>query len=84
MNVHLTQMSVQNLVKNNEHYDVVMMLDSYRNWEGEVKEKFDRWLSKNVTYFITSGENAPRWHSEKIGEDVKYFPLYFYHVNKFV
>lgn len=69
MDVPLEVKPLQDLIKKNQKWDVVVMLNSYRNWEGELKEQFDAWLTKNATYFISSGDNHPDWPYQEIGLD---------------
>ena len=44
--------SIQEFIKQGRQFDVVMMLNSYRNWIGQDKDEFDEWVKKNVRYFI--------------------------------
>lgn len=50
-------------------YDLVMFLNSYRNWDEEPREKFNSWLKRNAKYFITSGEYGPTEDYKVIGDD---------------
>lgn len=66
LNVKPQKKTVQKLVEENEHYDVVMFLNSYRNWDGIDKDNFDEWLKGHCRYFIYSGDGG-----EVIGMDSK-------------
>ena len=66
---------VMDFIKEDKHYDVVMFLNSYRNWDK--KEQFNEWLKRNARYFITSGANLP-YKKEIIGKDVKGHNLELY------
>jgi hypothetical protein len=69
--------------RNNETvYDVVMMLNSYRNWKGRkyvdkehtqtrgaIKNSFDLWLVDHARYFIASGAELPYERGEIRGHD---------------
>lgn len=57
---------LQEFIKNNKGFDVIIMLNSYRNWEGKEKDDFDVWLKQNTKYFITS---LPWTNVETIGKD---------------
>jgi len=60
--------------KNNKIYDVVMMLNSYRNWKNidhQIRIDFDRWLTEHAKYFITSGATLPYERGEIRGNDYK-------------
>ena len=48
--------SFQSIMKRNRNYDIVIMLDTYRNWMKYTKtrDKFDKWIAKHTKYFITS------------------------------
>ena len=72
--------SVQEFIKIDQEYDVVMMLNSYRNWDGQEKVLFDYWLKKNVRYFITSTEKTKEldYPNESIGQDSCGFELKLY------
>lgn len=53
-------MPLQKFIKKSDKvYDVVMMLNSYRNWNadrsGLARKDFNHWLESNAKYFITSG-----------------------------
>lgn len=61
---------VMEFIKIDRKYDLVMMLNSYRNWDGEDKELFDAWVKRNAKYFITSGGRGV-----PIGKDVHGFML---------
>jgi len=73
---------LQEFIKQGRQFDVVMMLNSYRNWSGKDKDEFDEWLKNNVKYFITLGDNFQFYKSKKyIGEDCKNFNLFVYTIN---
>lgn len=63
-----------------EKYDLVMMLNSYRNWEESDREQLNDWLKRNAKYFITSyeGENHISDNWSTIGQDVKGHSLKLY------
>jgi len=64
--------SVKNLfdfIKEDKPYDVVLFLNSYRNWDEEPRKKFNDWLRRNAKYFITSGDYGPKEEYTVIGED---------------
>jgi len=68
--VNVTQGDLQDFIKDNHnHYDIVMMLNSYRNWHGKAKLDFDEWCSFHTHYFITSLKGR------QIGIDTHDFPL---------
>ena len=64
-------------------YDVVMMLNSYRNWKDvarrpgtilyrtEARKGFDKWLVEHAKYFITSGADLPYEQGEIRGHDYR-------------
>jgi hypothetical protein len=61
-------------------YDVVMMLNSYRNWKKKSKhvphrdkdrKEFDEWLVKHCKYFITSGADLSYEQGEIRGHDYR-------------
>ncbi len=73
-------MPLQEFIKvTDEIYDVVMMLNSYRNWGKneklpqriESKNNFDKWLIEHAKYFITSGATLPYEQGEIRGYDFK-------------
>ncbi len=74
-------MPVQDFIKRKcGIFDVVMMLNSYRNWSEEVgtsheikrgRNDFDEWLIKHAKYFITSGAKLPYEQGEIRGHDFK-------------
>lgn len=75
-----TVMPLQDFIKQSEEmYDVVMMLNSYRNWKAnkdnpnriEDKNNFDKWLVEHARYFITSGANLPYERGEIRGHDYR-------------
>lgn len=66
LKVNTYQDTVQNLIKREEKFDVVMFLNSYRNWDGIDKDNFDEWLKGHCRYFIYSGDGG-----EVIGMDSK-------------
>jgi hypothetical protein len=63
-----TQMSLQEFIRTSDQkYDVVMMLNSYRNWPD--KHEFDKWIRENAHYFIYSIMGSV------IGTDTHGYPL---------
>lgn len=72
-------MPLQDFIKRKGNYDVVMMLNSYRNWKADKKNperiiarnEFDTWLVGHVKYFITSGANLPYEQGDIRGWDYK-------------
>jgi hypothetical protein len=73
-------MPLQKFIKeNNNIYDVVMMLNSYRTWRANkdnpnriiAKNNFDKWLIEHVKYFITSGADLPYEQGDIRGHDYK-------------
>lgn len=77
LNVRPEKLDVNEFIKRDRKYDVVLFLNSYRNTEtGFDKAAFDEWLLGHAKYFITSGGfDAP---SEYIGQDVKNYQLKLY------
>lgn len=69
---------VMDFVKEDKKYDLVLFLNSYRNWDDESRRKFDKWLNNNAKYFITSGNS--REGGEIIGNDGRGFPLKLYEI----
>ena len=67
-------------IKTNEEFDYVLMLNSFRNWEGETKDALVKWLTENIRYFITS-TNLP-YVKKVIGSDVKNIDLELYDLSK--
>ena len=43
---------LQDFIKMPSKWNVVMMLNSYRNWEGSEKVAFDEWKKTHTEYFI--------------------------------
>ena len=66
---------LQEFIKSQGGYDVVMMLNSYRNWtgdlDGSIQKSFDKWLVNNAKYFITSGSELPYEQGEIRGKDFR-------------
>jgi len=74
--VPFRKVSLQEFIEKDENWDVVIMLNSYRNWKGKSRDNFDAWLERNATYFISSGDNHPKeWNYEEIGLDTHGIPL---------
>ena len=71
------QMNVDDFMKRDEKYDVVMFLNSFRNWEEKERGTFIEWLKRNARYFITSGQDIG-FAKETIGKDVKGYSLDMY------
>lgn len=72
--------------KDNEHHDIVMMLNSFRLWdEGKMRTKarneFLEWLPKYADYFITSGGKLDYKQLEINGFDYAGVPLQLYKLN---
>ena len=74
------EMPLQEFIKqDNSIYDVVMMLNSYRNWQKKkstpkrtaAREAFDQWLISHAKYFITSGAILPYLQGEIRGHDYR-------------
>ena len=76
------QISFQDFIKEDKKFDVVMMLDTYRNWINHKyvdlqkaaadKVELDKWILKNAKYFITSFDEDPSFHGKQwrqIGTD---------------
>ena len=62
--------------KEDQVYDVVMMLNSYRSWRGKgdrvsVKKLLDLWLAEHAKYFITSGADLEYEKGKISGYDYK-------------
>lgn len=55
---------VEDLLESDEKYDVILFLNSFRNWDKQ--EQFLEWLKGHCKYFISSGVDG-----EVIGRDVK-------------
>ncbi|MBU1076383.1 MAG: hypothetical protein KKH98_03770 [Spirochaetes bacterium] len=72
-------MPLQDYIEDDHPHDIVMMLNSYRNWKKskiiierkKSREQFDEWLPKNAKYFITSGASLPYERGEIRGHDFK-------------
>lgn len=69
---------LQEYIKEGHPHDVIMMLNSYRNWpktnkSGGIKARqdFDRWVVKNAKYFVTSNCDLPYKKLEIRGHDFK-------------
>jgi hypothetical protein len=67
-------------IKKDEKFDLVLMLNAYRNWDEEPRTEFNKWLKRNAKYFITSyeGENHVSNNWKVIGTDVKGHALKLY------
>jgi hypothetical protein len=70
------QMPLQEFIRDDRMWDVVVMLNSYRNWEGPEKQAFNAWLDAKAKYFITSGKF--RRGGTRIGMDLHDFPIKLY------
>lgn len=69
-------MALQEFIhKDNRQYEVVMMLNSYRNWTGPEKEEFDRWIYSHAKFFVTS------FSGKFIGTDTNDFPMIMIDIN---
>lgn len=69
------QMSIQDFMHMDDgKYDVVMMMNSYRNWRGSEKEEFDRWVQEHARYFLTS------LNAKHIGEDTFDLPMMLFDI----
>lgn len=72
-------MPLQDFIKLDLSFDVVMMLNSYRNWKknDKIEERrtarnnFDAWLPTHAKYFITSGADLPYEQGEINGYDYR-------------
>ena len=79
-------MPMQKFIKLEGNYDVVLMLNSYRNFsekrsnQREAKVNFDKWLIENAKYFITSNANLPYKKEVLGGCDLIDTPLELYHL----
>jgi len=69
---------VMDFIKEDKKYDIVMFLNSYRNWDK--KDKFNEWLYGHAKYFITSGENNIRGKKKIIGMDSKGHKMEIYKI----
>ncbi len=71
---------VQKFIELDNKFDIVIMLDTYREWgkHDKDREAFSRWLFKNAKYFITSGSNLCLEKEEIRGTDLKGYPLEMY------
>lgn len=69
---------VDDFMREDKHYDLVLFLNSYRNWDK--KEEFNHWLKGHAKYFITSGAELP--NGTEIGMDVKGHALKLYEIQK--
>lgn len=67
-------------IEQDTKFDLVLMLNSYRNWDEEPRNVFNKWLKRNAKYFITSyeGENPVSDTWKVIGKDVKGHSLKLY------
>lgn len=66
-----TKRDLTEFIKTDEKFDLVLMLNSYRNWDEEPRERLNQWLIRNAKYFITGGEYGPNKYGKVIGTDVK-------------
>lgn len=66
LRVKPTVRDLNEFIKTDESFDLVLMLNSYRNWDDEPRGRFNEWLSRNAKYFISSGIDG-----KVIGKDVK-------------
>ena len=71
-------MNLEEFIATDKSFDLVLMLNSYRNWDEEPREKLNQWLKRNAKYFITGGEYGPNESGKVIGTDVKGFKLKLY------
>ena len=65
---------LQDFIKSTEQkFDVVMMLNCYRNWSkhAEVKLLVDKWLETHTKYFVTSGCRTTWEQLDITGDDYK-------------
>ena len=69
---------VMDFIKEDQKYDVVLFLNSYRNWDK--KDEFNNWLYNHAEYFITSGDNNIERDKKEIGVDVKGYKLELYKI----
>lgn len=67
--VRFKKEDMMDFIKMPSRWDVVMMLNSYRNWEGSDRVAFDDWVKDHTKYFIASGN---RDGGEIIGTDDGY------------
>lgn len=67
---------LEGFIKQGRRYDIVLFLNSYRNYDGKQREKFDEWVRGHAKYFITSGGQFG--NPEIIGKDVKWHNLEVY------
>ena len=83
--VKMIQMPLQDFIKLDNKYDVVMMLNSYRNWTVQknmnkrsvAKYNFDKWLLSHAKYFITSKGNLT-YKKIIIGSDFRGYEIELY------
>lgn len=73
-----TKRDLMEFIETDEKFDLVLMLNSYRNWDEEPREKLNQWMKRNAKYFITGGEYGPNETGKVIGTDVKGFKLKLY------
>lgn len=71
---------IEDFIKEDKSFDLVMFLNAYRNWDLEPKMKFNDWLKRNAKYFITSnlGDDGPSEKVLIIGRDAKGYELKLY------
>lgn len=68
------------ILEDDNKYDIVMMLNSYRFWDKNGKERiaFDKWLIEHAKYFITSDGKLPYEKCDIAGNDYRGFKLELY------
>ena len=77
--VQFEKIDVMEKIKENKLYDIVIMLNSFRNWNSPDREKFVNWLDDNTKYFITS-TNLP-YRKSVIGKDFYNVDMELYLIN---
>lgn len=76
LEVHPYNLDVDEMMKRDERYDVVLFLNSYRNWEQQ--EQFNDWVKHHAQFFITSGsslENGELIGMDTVGQQLKLYKL---------
>jgi ubiquinone/menaquinone biosynthesis C-methylase UbiE len=76
----MIQMDIMDFIKQDNKYDVVLMLNSFRNWNSPERLVFTEWLDKHADKFITS-TNLP-YRKTVIGKDYHNVDLESYEINK--
>lgn len=78
------EQKVQDFIRETDkEFDVVIMLESYRNWDwetgdklkrygGKFRNEFDNWVRRHAKHFIFTGDS--KWESRSIGKD-DYFDI---------